>query len=141
MGTVVSVNGVLPDQRKQQTHPHGSLKNAGCQRATEECRSANRKIGVDCVVRMVMDFGRTRDSGHRTLQIGFWTFHWTRQSFRTCRAGGVKELPRPFCGGRMHNQGCFQGHSFPEGARKTDELVSICLLLPELSDYNPMSFP
>jgi hypothetical protein len=59
----------------------------------------------------------------------------------SCGAGGVKQLPRPVCGGRMYNQGCFPGHSFPEAARKTDELVSICLLLPELSDYNPTSFP
>jgi len=40
----------------------------------------------------------------------------------------------------MRNQFRFQDDSFREAAHKTDEVVSICLLLPELSDYNPASF-
>jgi hypothetical protein len=40
----------------------------------------------------------------------------------------------------MWNQVGFQGVSFLHAAHKTDEVVSICLLLPELSDYNPVLF-
>ena len=41
---------------------------------------------------------------------------------------------------RIRNQVRFQNVSFREGAHKTNEVVSICLLLSELSDYNPASF-